>query len=86
MSLKISDKSLLRHDAFISGKWVAADDRSCVEVTNPATGHAIASVPRMGAVETRRAIEAAAAALPAWSALTAKARADLLRTWFDHRQ
>lgn len=83
MNLKISDKSLLRHDAFIGGEWVAADDRSCVEVTNPATGQAIASVPRMGEAETRRAIEAAAAALPAWSALTAKARADLLRKWFE---
>ena len=83
MILKISDKSLLRHDAFIGGEWVAADDRSCLEVTNPATAQVIATVPRMGEAETGRAIGAAAAALPAWSALTAKARADLLRKWFE---
>ncbi len=83
MKLSIRDNRLLRHDAFIGGEWVAADDRSSMDVINPATGDIITSVPRMGDVETRRAIDAAATALPAWSALTAKARAELLRKWFE---
>ncbi|MEE2878014.1 MAG: NAD-dependent succinate-semialdehyde dehydrogenase [Pseudomonadota bacterium] len=83
MKLSIRDNGLLRHDAFIGGEWVPADDRSCMDVINPATGEIITSVPRMGDVETRRAIDAAATALPAWSGLTAKARAELLRKWFE---
>ena len=51
--------------------------------TNPATGDVLGTVPKMGAAETRRAIEAADAALPAWRAKTAKERADILRKWFD---
>ncbi len=50
---------------------------------NPATGAQLGVIPNMGAAETRRAIAAAAAALPAWAARTAKDRADLLRRWFD---
>ena len=37
----------------------------------------------MGAAETRRAIEAAHAAFPAWAARTAKERAAILRRWYD---
>ena len=37
----------------------------------------------MGAAETRRAIEAANAAWPAWRKKTAKERATILRKWFD---
>jgi succinate-semialdehyde dehydrogenase/glutarate-semialdehyde dehydrogenase len=52
-------------------------------VTNPATGEAIGAVPRMGAAETRRAIDAASAALPAWSKKTARERSALLRRWHE---
>ena len=54
-----------------------------LEVTNPATLKRLGSIPNMGAAETRRAIAAAAAALPAWRARTAKERANILRRWFD---
>ena len=68
---------------FIGGKWLAADSGLTSEVRNPATGEALGTVPRMGAAETRRAIEAAHAALPAWSKKTAAERARLMRKWFD---
>jgi succinate-semialdehyde dehydrogenase/glutarate-semialdehyde dehydrogenase len=52
-------------------------------VEDPATGETIAEVPRMGAAETRRAIEVAHAALPAWRSLLARERARVLRRWAD---
>ncbi|RLA35816.1 MAG: succinate-semialdehyde dehydrogenase (NADP(+)) [Gammaproteobacteria bacterium] len=74
---------LLRSDAYIDGAWVTADDGARFPVTDPATGATLAEVPDMGAAETRRAIEAAEAAWPAWRTLTAKERAAILRRWFD---
>jgi succinate-semialdehyde dehydrogenase/glutarate-semialdehyde dehydrogenase len=63
----------------IGGAWVAADSGATIDVTNPATGEVIGRVPNCGAAETRRAIEAAQKAFPAWRALTAAERADKLR-------
>ena len=60
-----------------------ADDGSTLPVHNPATGATLGTIPNLGVSETRRAIEAASAAQPAWAALTAKERANLLRRWFD---
>src|SRR5579872_1467071 len=62
---------------------VASDSGETFAVDNPATGETIAQVPRMGAAETRRAIEAAEAALPKWRAMLAKDRARILRRWSD---
>jgi succinate-semialdehyde dehydrogenase / glutarate-semialdehyde dehydrogenase len=83
MSVELKDPTLLRELCFIDGGWSAADSGATVEVTNPATLKKLGSVPNMGAAETRRAIAAAAAALPAWRARTAKERAVILRRWFD---
>ena len=69
---------LLRTRAYVDGEWVDADSRVTFPVINPATGETLADVPRLGAAETRRAIEAAARALPAWRARTAKDRARVL--------
>jgi len=74
---------LLRQRCYIDGTWCDADGGQTIEVTNPATGLVIGTVPRMGAAETRRAIEAANAAWPAWRARTAKNRAAILRQWHD---
>ena len=79
----LNDPTLLRTDAFIAGHWQRADDDSTFDVVNPATGARIAKVPRMGAQETRRAIEAANAAWPAWRAKTGKERAAILRAWYE---
>ena len=83
MTLELKDPALLRQAAFIDGQWLAADNGESISVTNPANGKALGSVPRMGAAETRRAIAAADAALPAWRARPAKERSNLLRKWFD---
>ena len=80
MNLKNTD--LLRSTNLIGGKWITADDQSTLTVVNPGTGAVLGQVPRCGAAETRRAIEAADAAWPAWRALTARRRAQLLQNWF----
>ncbi|WP_312148151.1 NAD-dependent succinate-semialdehyde dehydrogenase [Brevundimonas sp.] len=74
---------LLRHQAYIDGRWIDADDGATFEVTDPATGEVLATAPAMGAAETRRAIAAAEAAMKPWAAKTAGERARILRRWFD---
>lgn len=81
--MQLDDIKLFRQQAYINGAWADADSGEKLKVNNPATGEIIGSVPKMGATETRRAIEAADKALPAWRALTAKGRANKLRKWFD---
>jgi len=73
----------LRHQAYINGQWIDADNNATFAVDNPANGHIIAEVANLGPTEAARAIEAANQAWPAWRALTGKARAGLLRKWFD---
>lgn len=73
----IKDSGLLAQACLIGGEWVTGGQ--AIAVTNPATGETIAHVPNLGAAETRRAIEAAQAAFPAWRAKTAAERAVLLR-------
>jgi succinate-semialdehyde dehydrogenase / glutarate-semialdehyde dehydrogenase len=79
----LKDMRLMRQQAYINGAWVDADSKAVIAVDNPATGETIGTVPNMGANETRRAIEAANAAWPAWRAKTAKERAGILRKWFE---
>ena len=82
-AFQLTDLSLLRQQCYIDGKWVDADDKKTIAVHNPADGSQIGTVPSMGIAETRRAIEAANAAWPAWRARTAKERSAILRKWFD---
>jgi len=79
----LKDSSILRTQAFVGGRWVGADSGSVTTIHNPATGKQIVYVPNMGASETRRAIEAAQAAFPAWRLKTGKERSGLLRRWFE---
>jgi len=79
----LKDPSLLRQQAFVGGVWCDADDGQTIAVINPANGETVASVPHMGAAETKRAIDAANAAWPAWRKLPAKERAAILRKWND---
>jgi succinate-semialdehyde dehydrogenase/glutarate-semialdehyde dehydrogenase len=81
--LKLMDETLLKRDAYIDGAFVGADSGGRFPVFNPATGETIAEVPNMAEAETRRAIEAAARAFPAWRRRTAKERAQILRKWFE---
>ncbi len=77
------ETDLLKTRAYVDGAWVDADSRETFPVLDPASGETIADVPRMGAAETRRAIEAAQRALPAWKHRPAKERARLLRRLAD---
>ncbi|HET6629040.1 MAG TPA: NAD-dependent succinate-semialdehyde dehydrogenase [Woeseiaceae bacterium] len=82
-NLEISDRSLLKSQAYIDGQWVDSDSGETYNVTNPADESAIAEVAKCGAAETRRAIEAADRAMVSWRAKTAIERAAVLRQWFD---
>jgi len=81
--MKLRDPDLLRSRALIGGQWLDAASGATCAVVNPATRETIGTVPDMGVAETRRAIEAASQAFPAWAALTAKARAAILRRWYE---
>jgi succinate-semialdehyde dehydrogenase/glutarate-semialdehyde dehydrogenase len=81
--IKLSDSSLWKERGFVGGQWIAADSAQTTEIRNPASGEVLGTVPDMGAPETRRAIDAAHAALPGWSKKTAAERARLMRKWFD---
>jgi len=81
--LPLKDPSLFRQANFIDGKWVEADNGATLTVRNPATGEVVGTVPALGTAETRRAIEAAHRAQPAWRAMLAKDRAAILRRLFD---
>ena len=82
-SFQLKDMSLFRQQCYINGEWVDADDKATMAVHNPADGVQVGTVPKMGAAETRRAIETANAAWPAWRAKTAKERSAILRKWYD---
>ncbi|MEO8057020.1 MAG: NAD-dependent succinate-semialdehyde dehydrogenase [Burkholderiales bacterium] len=77
----LKDPALLRSQCHIDGLWTDADDGSTIAVTNPATLELVGRVPKAGASETRRAIEAAERAFGPWKARTAADRAALLRRW-----
>jgi succinate-semialdehyde dehydrogenase / glutarate-semialdehyde dehydrogenase len=79
----LHEARLFRDACYIGGAWIPADSGETIPVDNPATGDVIGSVPNAGRSETSRAIDAAAAAFPAWRARTAKDRAAILRRWFD---
>ena len=80
--LTLQDSALLKTDAYINGEWCGTADSARFDVTNPATGAVIASLPDMGVAETREAIEAANVAWPAWREKTGKERAGILRKLF----
>jgi len=82
-ALNLTDAALLRMQAFLAGEWANAQNGATRDVMNPATGRRLGTVPNMGAAETRRAIEAASAALPAWARKTAQERALILRRWYE---
>jgi len=83
MSLSLSDSTLFRTECYINGQWCSAESSARLAIKNPATGDVIAEVAKVGAEETRRAIEAAKTAMTAWRAVPAKQRAAILRNWFN---
>ena len=81
--LSLKDSKLFRTQCYIDGAWCDAEGGRTFAVTNPANGNVLGTVPDFGAAETRRAIEAAERALPAWRAKTGKERSAILRKWND---
>jgi succinate-semialdehyde dehydrogenase/glutarate-semialdehyde dehydrogenase len=81
--IKLKDSSLWKEQGLVNGQWVPADSGQTTEIRNPANGDVLGKVPNMAAAETRRAIEAAHAAMPAWAKKTAGERAKIMRRWFD---
>ncbi|MGI4803020.1 MAG: NAD-dependent succinate-semialdehyde dehydrogenase [Janthinobacterium lividum] len=81
--LPLRDPSLFRQACAVGGKWIEADSGRTLEIRNPATGDLVGTVPALGAAETRRAIEAANRALPAWRGMLAKERSAILRRLFE---
>lgn len=77
----LKDPLLQRTQAYINGQWV--DGMQSMQVINPANNRVVGNVPNLSTAETERAIAAAQAAFPAWSAKTGKERAALMRKWFD---
>jgi succinate-semialdehyde dehydrogenase/glutarate-semialdehyde dehydrogenase len=83
IKMELSDKRLLKEDAYINGLLRAADSGATFEVRNPATGEVIANVADMGGAETRRAIEVANAAWAGWRSQLVDERSAILRRWHD---
>jgi succinate-semialdehyde dehydrogenase/glutarate-semialdehyde dehydrogenase len=67
----------------IGGEWVQADSGETIDVTDPATGAVLGKVPKAGRAECARAIDAAAEAFPAYSAMTAAERYTLMMRLFE---
>src|ERR1700674_1021960 len=79
----LKDAGLFRQASYIDGAWITGRSGATIPVDNPATGAVVGTVPRLGAAETRDAIDAAARAFPLWRSKTAKERAVVMRRWFD---
>src|SRR5215467_14580294 len=81
--IALKDNALLRQQCLIDGKWIDADSGAAFDVVNPATGARIGTAPMMVGSETRRAIDAADKAWPAWRNKTPKERATIIRKWSE---
>ncbi|RLA20243.1 MAG: succinate-semialdehyde dehydrogenase (NADP(+)), partial [Gammaproteobacteria bacterium] len=81
--MKITNKSLLKNQAYVDGTWIDADDAATFAVFNPATGEKLATLPDLGAAETSRAITAADKSWEAWKSKAGKQRAGILRKLFE---
>ncbi|HEY6631312.1 MAG TPA: NAD-dependent succinate-semialdehyde dehydrogenase [Rhizobiaceae bacterium] len=73
----------MREANLIGGEWVQADSGKTIDVTNPANGQKIGTVPNSGQAETRRAIEAADVAFQTFRKTSALDRSKLLRKLHD---
>jgi succinate-semialdehyde dehydrogenase/glutarate-semialdehyde dehydrogenase len=79
--MQLTNPTLFRQQCYVNGKWINANNNKTFAVHNPYNDQTLGQVPELGAEETRAAITAAHNAWPAWRALTAKQRADILWRW-----
>ena len=83
MATSLKDQLLFRQQCYINGEWCNAESSKTIEVSNPVDGEIIGTVPNMGAIETRKAIETADNAGQDWRAKPAKERAAIIRRWYE---
>lgn len=79
----LKDKSLLKSQAYINGKWVNAKSGKTFEVHDPATGKSIGTMPEMNKEDTDLAIKAASDAFHSFRKTTGRERSKMLRKWYD---
>ena len=79
----LKNPSLLREEAFLAGEWVGGTNGATFDVYNPARGDVIAKVADLSRADVAKAIEVAYNAQKEWAKLTGKARANIMRKWFD---
>lgn len=79
----LADPRLFREFAYVGGAWTAGSSSRAIDVTNPADGSRVGSVPALAAADAARAVEVAHRAFRSWSAMPASVRARLLRRWFE---
>ena len=77
----LKDASLLKSQAFLNGQWIDADHK--FSVTDPATGAELGKAANCSAKQAEQAIKDANLAWPAWRETQAKARANVLRRWYE---
>ena len=78
----LKDTGLFRQQALIGGQWLPAASGRTVEVTDPATGQVLGTVPDMSGAETAQAIAAAEVAFQSWRKVPHATRAAALERWF----
>jgi succinate-semialdehyde dehydrogenase/glutarate-semialdehyde dehydrogenase len=83
MTLTLEKGELLMPARNLIGNWCEAQDGRRFDVSDPASNAVFASVPDSGAADARAAVDAAHAAFPAWRAVPAKQRAQILKRWND---
>ena len=83
MTLTLERKDLMPGRQLIGAEWREAIDGRRLDVIDPATNDVFASVPDGSAADARAAVDAAHAAFPAWRAVPAKQRAQIIKRWND---
>ena len=81
--MSVLSSPLFKQQCYINGQWKDANSGETIDVTNPATGAVLGTVPKMGAAETAEAIEGARVAQKEWAQRTAKERHAVLIKWFN---
>ncbi len=77
----LKQQALFRQHCLIDGEWQDSQNGERLDVTNPATGEVLGSVPLVTVSQTQQAITAAEQALVEWRKKTGKERAALLQAW-----
>ena len=79
----LQDPSLFKEQAYVGGQWIGADSGKTIDVSDPATGEHLGTIPNLGEAETARAVLAADEAFKSWRKKTGKERSQIMRRWFD---